>query len=160
MEAPKPAPEVKNLDYFAGHWTSEGEMKPGPWGAGGKMTGDSHCSWMSGGFFLVCNEDVSGTMGKMHGMGVLGYDAGSKSYTWNGFNSMGENEHAKGAKDGKTWTYTTESMMGGKPMKGRYTMVETSPTSYDFKMETSEDGKTWSPMMEGKVTKKVAEKKM
>jgi hypothetical protein len=39
-------------------------------------------------------------------------------------------------------------------------MVETSPTSYDFKMETSEDGKTWSPMMEGKVTKKVAEKKM
>ena len=160
MEAPKPAPEVKNLDYFVGNWTSEAEMKPGPWGPGGKMMSSSHCSWMQGGFFVVCNEDSSGAMGKMHGLGVLGYDSASKSYTWNGFNSMGENEHAMGSKDGKTWTYSNESMMNGKAMKGRYTMVETSPTSYDFKAEMSEDGKTWSPMMEGKVTKKAAGKKM
>lgn len=158
MEAPKPAPEVKRLEFFVGNWISEGEMKPGPWGPGGKMTGTSHCSWMPGGFFVVCNEDGSGAMGKMHGLGVLGYDAAAKSYTWNGFNSMGENEHAAGSVDGKTWTYTNESVMNGKPIKGRYTIVETSPASYDFKMETSEDGKTWGGMMEGKVTKKAAKK--
>jgi Protein of unknown function (DUF1579) len=160
MEAPKPAPEVKNLDYFVGSWHSEGEMKPGPWGPGGKFTGDSNCSWMPGGFFVVCNEDGSGPMGKMHGMGVLGFDSTGKAYTYNGFNSMGENEHATGMRDGKTWTYNTESMMGGKMVKGRYTMVESSPTSYTFKMESSEDGKTWSGLMEGKVTKKGADKKM
>jgi hypothetical protein len=160
MEAPKPAPEVKNLSYFAGSWHSEGEMKPGPWGPGGKFSGESHCSWMQGGFFMVCNEDGSGPMGKMHGMGVMGYDAASKTYTWNGFNSMGENEKAAGSHDGKTWSYTAESMMNGKMMKGRYTMTETSPTSYDFKMESSEDGKTWAGLMEGKATKKAAEKKM
>ena len=136
-------------------------MKAGPWGAGGKITGDSHCTWMSGGFFLVCTETGTGPMGKMHSMGVLGYDAAAKAYTYNGFNSMGENEHANGSVDGKTWTYTNESMMNGKMMKGRYVMTEASPTSYDFKMETSADGKTWSSMMEGKVTKKAAaEKKM
>jgi hypothetical protein len=156
MEAPKPAPEVKKLGYFAGDWTTEGEMKPGPWGAGGKMTGTSHCSWMQGGFFLVCRDEASGAMGRMHGLGVMGYDAASKTYTWNGFNSMGENEHASGSVEGKTWTYTNESMMNGKMVKGRYTITETSPTSYDFKMETSEDGKTWNAMMEGKVTKKGA----
>jgi hypothetical protein len=161
MEMPKPAPELKSLDYFVGDWTSQGEMKPGPWGAGGKMTGTSHCSWMQGNYFVVCNESASGAMGAMHGLGVLGYDTATKMYTYNGFNSMGENEHASGTRDGKTWTYTNESMMGGKMMKGRYTMTENSPTSYDFKLETSEDGKTWSSMMEGKVTKKAAaEKKM
>ena len=157
MEAPKPAPEVKKLGFFVGDWTTEGEMKPGPWGAGGKMTGISHCSWMQGGFFVVCRDEGSSVaMGTVHGLGVMGYDAASKSYTWNGFNSMGENEHATGSVDGKTWTYTNESMMNGKTVEGRYTITETSPTSYDFKMETSEDGKAWGAMMEGKVTKKAA----
>jgi len=154
MEPPKPGPEVQKLGFFAGDWTSQSEMKPGPWGPGGKMTGTSHCSWMAGGFFLVCHEDVSGAMGKVTGLGILGYDAASKSYSWNGFNSMGENEHATGSVEGKTWTYTGESVMNGKPVKGRYTITETSPTSYEFKGESSEDGKTWNAMMEGKVTKK------
>ncbi len=153
MEAPKPAPEVQKLGFFVGNWTSEGDMKPSPWGPGGKMTGMSHCSWMQGGFFVVCHEEGSGPMGKMNGLGVMGYDAAAKGYTWNGFNSMGENEHAVGSVDGKTWTYTNESMMNGKLMKGRYTMVETSASGYDFKLETSEDGKTWNSMMEGKVAK-------
>ena len=161
MEAPKPGPELKRLDYFNGNWHSEGDMKAGPWGAGGKFSGDSHCTWMSGAFFLVCTETGTGSMGKMHSMSVLGYDAAAKSYTYNGFNSMGENEHAKGSVEGKTWTYTNESVMNGKTMKGRYTMTETSPTAYDFKFETSEDGKTWGSRVEGKVTKKdAAEKKM
>ena len=159
MEMPKPGPEVKKLGYFVGHWKSEGEMKPGPMGPGGKMTSDSHCSWMTGGWFVVCNEDGSGAMGKMHGMGVLGYDANEKKYTYNGFNSMGENEKATGTVDGKVWTYTAESMMNGKMVKGRYTITETSSTGYDFKLETSEDGNTWTPMMEGKVMKAVVMEK-
>jgi Protein of unknown function (DUF1579) len=154
MEAPKPSPEVKKLAFFVGNWHSEGEMKPGPWGPGGKMSGDSRCTWMSGDFFVVCHEEAAGSMGKVNGLGVMGYDADGKAYTWNGFNSMGENDRAMGTYDGKTWTYNNESMMNGKPMKGRYVIVETSPTSYDFKMESSEDGKTWTALMEGKVTKK------
>ena len=159
MEMPKPAAEHKRLGFFVGNWKSEGEAKPGPWGPGGKMTGDSHCTWMSGGYFVVCHENASGAMGKMQGLGVFGYDPNAKQYTWNGFNSMGENEHATGKLDGKVWTYENESAMGGKTMKGRYTITETSPTSYDFKFEMSEDGKTWNGMMEGKVTKQGAEKK-
>jgi len=37
MDIPKPGPEVKKLDYFVGHWTSEGNVKPGPMGPGGKF---------------------------------------------------------------------------------------------------------------------------
>jgi hypothetical protein len=35
MEIPKPAPELKKLNYFAGRWTAEGDIKPGPMGSGG-----------------------------------------------------------------------------------------------------------------------------
>jgi hypothetical protein len=153
-EMPKPGPEHKRLDYFVGNWHSEGEMKPSPWGPGGKMSGDDKCAWMDGGFFVVCHSEGNGPMGKMRGLGVQGYDAAAKKYTWNGFNSMGENERATGTVAGNTWTYTNESMMGGKPIKGRFVIVEKSPTSYDFKFESSEDGTTWGTVMEGKVTKK------
>jgi len=30
-QTPKPAPELKKLDYFAGTWIVEGEIKPGSW---------------------------------------------------------------------------------------------------------------------------------
>ena len=160
MEMPKPGPEHKKLGYFVGDWRSETDVKPGPWGPGGKMTGDSHCTWMDGGYFVVCRENATGSMGKIQGLGIMGWDASSKQYTWNGFNSMGENERATGTLEGKTWTYVNESMMGGKTVKGRYTMTEMSPTSYGFKFEMSEDGKTWSSMMDGKVTKKGAASKM
>lgn len=43
--------------------------------------------------------------------------------------------------------------MRGKLIKSRFTIVETSPTAYTYKWETSEDGRTWSAIMEGKETK-------
>ncbi len=44
--------------------------------------------------------------------------------------------------------------MGGKTDPVALHIVETSPTSYTFKWETSEDGKTYATIMEGKSTKK------
>jgi hypothetical protein len=154
MEPPKPGAEHQRLGYFVGEWRSEGEAKEGPWGPGGKLTGEARCRWMSGGFFVVCDNDGSGPLGKMYGLGVMGYDAEAKSYTWNGFNSMGENETAKGSLEGKTWTYVNENAMGDTRMQGRYSMTEKSPTAYAYKFETSTDGRTWTTLMEGTVTKK------
>ncbi len=34
MEMPKPGPEHKKLDMFAGTWTLDGDMKPGADGSG------------------------------------------------------------------------------------------------------------------------------
>lgn len=35
----KPGPEHQRLGFFVGRWKAEGEIKPGPMGPGGKMTG-------------------------------------------------------------------------------------------------------------------------
>src|SRR3981081_1614314 len=59
-EIPKPAPELKKLDYFAGTWAAEGDMKPGPTGPGGKFTGTNHVQWMHGAGFLVTLSEFNG----------------------------------------------------------------------------------------------------
>jgi hypothetical protein len=43
--------------------------------------------------------------------------------------------------------------MGGKVIKGRYTVKVLSPTSYTFKFETASDAGDWNTVMEGKATK-------
>ena len=152
-QMPKPGAEQKNLAYFAGIWKLDGNIKPGPMGPGGKFTGTEHMEWMPGGFYLVSHSQGSSPMGKETGLAVYGYDADKKVYTYDEFNSVGENVHATGTFDGKVWTWTSESPMGGKPMKGHFIVTQTSATSYAFKFEMSEDGNNWSPVMDGTGTK-------
>jgi hypothetical protein len=154
-EAPKPSPEVKKLDVFAGTWTLEGTMKPSSMGPGGStMTENEKCEWMDGGFFLVCHSDYKGSMGGGVGLSVMGYSTDDKAYTYREFNSMGEFEDSKGTVDGDTWTWIGDEKMGGTPMKGRFTMKMTSASSYTFMFEMSQDGTKWTDMMDGKATKK------
>jgi hypothetical protein len=153
-QMPKPGPEQKNLNFFAGSWTISGDMKPGPMGPGGKFTGTDHIEWMQGGFFLVSHSTGSSSMGKETGLGVYGYDTEKKVYTYDEFSSTGENIHATGTFDGKTWSWGNDMTMGGKALKGRYVLTETSPTSYTFKFDMSQDGgANWMPVMGGTGTK-------
>jgi hypothetical protein len=153
MEMPKPGPEHKKLDVFAGSWTLEGDMKPTAMGPGGKMTESEKCEWMEGGFFLVCHTDFKTTMGNGSGISVLGYSGEEKGYTYREFNSWGEFEDSKGSVEGDTWTWTSDEKMGAMTMKGRFTMKVTSPTSYTFTFEMSEDGAKWTTVLDGKATK-------
>ena len=153
MEMPKPGPEHKKLDQFAGSWTLDGDMKPGPMGPGGKMTESEKCEWMEGGFFLVCRTDFKSAMGNGTGLSILGYSPDDKSYTYREFNSWGEFDDSKGSVDGDTWTWTSDEKMGGMAMKGRFTMKITSSTTYNFTFEMSQDGKQWNTVMDGRATK-------
>jgi hypothetical protein len=43
--------------------------------------------------------------------------------------------------------------MGGRTVKSRYTIKETSPTSYAFNWETQGDDGAWQTVIEGKSTR-------
>jgi hypothetical protein len=101
----------------------------------------------------VCNGTVNGPMGKMSVMGIMGYSAADKAYTNYGLDSVGTGELSKGQKKGSVWTFTATSNFGGQTFHSRYTLTETSPTSYTFKWEASQDTKTWAVALEGKATK-------
>jgi hypothetical protein len=153
QEMPKPGADHKKLDIFAGSWTLDGEMKPGPMGPGGNITENEKCVWMDGGFYLICHSDFKSSMGNGSGVSFMGYSGDDKAYTYREFNSMGEFEDSRGTVDGNTWTWLGDEKGGGMSMKGRFTMKITSSTSYSFSFEMSQDGKTWTTVMDGKATK-------
>ena len=156
MPMPKPAPELKQLNWMAGSWKLVGDVKPGPMGPGGKMTMTEDVRWMQGNFFLVSRSKFSGGgMGSGSGIAVMGYDADAKKYTYNEFNSWGEATKSTGTVDGKTWSWYGEDKMG----KGKFIMNVTSPTSYTFQYDMSKDGTQWTTVMTGTATKVISQPK-
>jgi hypothetical protein len=154
-QAPKPSPEHARLAYFVGKWTSEGEMKPGPMGPGGKMKSSDTCEWFEGRFSVICRSEGTTPMGPSKSIGILGYSTEEKVYTYYGIDnsSMTMASVPRGTVRGDTWTYTDESMMGGKKVKSRVTIKELSPMAYTFRMEMQGPDGKWMPMMESKNTK-------
>jgi hypothetical protein len=149
QEAPKPGPEHKALDFFAGKWEFSADMKPGPMGPGGKVSTRDSCDWFEGGFALVCRGEGENPNGKTKSVAIMTYDTDKKAYTYYGVESGMPVAHAAGQKKGDTWVYEGDS--GG--MKSRVTVKETSPTSYSFKFEFSQDGTNWMTVMEGSAKK-------
>ena len=152
---PEPPPELKKLDYFAGTWISEGEIRPGPMGPGGKLTMTERNEWMDGGFFLMIRSEFTSPAGSGSGMAFMGYDAGRKVYTYDEFNSTGEAQHSVGSLDGDTWTWSGEQHIGGKTRKTRFLMKMVTATTYSFRLETSVDGKEWAAVMQGRARKEI-----
>jgi hypothetical protein len=151
----KPGPEHKRLGYFVGKWKTEGEMKPGPMGPGGKMTSTDTCEWFEGNYSVVCRYEGTGPMGPSKAMGIIGYNPEEKVYTYYAVDNSSMNMASvpKGTVKGNTWTYTDEGTMGGKKFKSRVIIKEVSPSSQTFVMEfQGEDGK-WVPLMESRSTK-------
>jgi hypothetical protein len=91
-------------------------------------------------------------MGELKEMAVLGYDPRIGKYTYDAFNNFGESAHFTGAVVGDTWTWMSESTMGGNTTKMRFTAREVSPTMYTMKFEMGSGG-GWTTVMEGKATK-------
>ncbi len=158
MGQPIPAPELKKLDYFTGHWTSEASIASGPWGAGGKFTDAVNGEWMKGDFFLLSHSDFSlppELGGAGDSLAVLGYDPDKKMYTEERFDSTGRHVVTTGALNGDTWTWTGSSNYNGMTIQSRMTIKVVSPTSYTSKYEVSADGgANWMPFWDGKATKK------
>ena len=151
----KPGPEYARLGYFVGKWTGEGEAKPGPMGPGGKFTSSDDCEWFEGHYSVVCHSEGKMPTGPSKSIGILGYSAEEKVYTYYGVDNtnMTMASVPKGTVHGDTWTYTDEGMMGGKKVKTRVTIKELSPTTYTFRIEAQGPDGKWAQMMESKNTK-------
>ena len=94
-------------------------------------------------------------MGPTKELGILGYSTEEKIYTYYGADNSGMvmTTVPKGTVQGDTWVYNDESKMGGKTVKGRYTIKEISPTAYTFKWEMMGKDGSWTAVVEGKATK-------
>ena len=133
------------------YWNVEGSGH-GSHGPEGKVTTTTKYEWLPGGFFVVGHSDGITSMGPNKEMSVMGWDPTKKMYSYHAFDSMGEEDSAKGTVNGDTWSWTADDM-DGMPMKLRVTIKEVSKTEYTFKMDVSTDGNTWTTGMESTSTK-------
>jgi hypothetical protein len=153
-QAPKPGPEHQRLGAFVGNWTFVGELKPGPMGAGGKMTGSDRIQWLPGNFFIERRFEGKGPMGAASGLEIMGYDSAKKAYTYSFFDSTGMMSSGTMTVSGNTWTAVGTTSMAGKTMQERCSLTfGAGSTSLDIKCGMSADGKTFNPLFEGTATK-------
>jgi hypothetical protein len=152
---PMPTAEHKELGTWLGSWSGSGEMKPGPFGPGGPMNWTEDCTWFAGEtFHVICRSKGDGPTGPMRGLGIIGYDPGKKVYTHYGVDNNGWAGYSEGSLSGDDWTFRSTETMEGKTYHSRFIMKMKSPTAMTFTWEMSEDGKTWTVMMDGTSTKK------
>ena len=153
-ETPKPGPEHQRLGAFVGNWTFEGEMKAGPTGPGGKITGTDRIEWLPGNFFVQRRFEGISPMGKMSGVEILAYDSAKKVYTYNAFDSTGTVGSGTLTVNGSTWTTSGTMSMGGNVMRDRCTLAfGAGETTITISCEMTADGTSWTPTFQGKATK-------
>jgi hypothetical protein len=152
--ASTPSAEQKKFGVFIGSWTGDGRVETTPFGKGGIVKSTMTCSWFTGGFQLVCNSEDVGPMGKISSHSIYGYNAEKKQNFSFSIDSSGFDGPGTAKVDGSTWTFDGTATMGGKTFWFRTVVKLGSPTEITYKGEYSEDGKTWKPQAEGKLTKK------
>lgn len=154
-EMPKPGPENRRLGYFVGTWSTEGEMMPNPFMPAGKFTSNDTCEWFEGGFAVVCHNKGKGPVGPTKGIGIIGYNAAAKVYTYYGLDNtpMAMISIPQGTVKNGTWTYNDEAQMGDTTMTSRYIIKELSPDSYTFKWEMLGEDGAWTSLVKGKSTR-------
>jgi hypothetical protein len=104
-------------------------------------------------FFLRCTGEEKDPVGDFKSMGLMGYDAENKVYTYYGADSRGTGLGGHGALKGNVWTYSSIAKMKGKTIKSQSIMTEASPTDYTFKWEMADEKGNWVTLAEGKSTK-------
>jgi hypothetical protein len=150
---PKPAPELKRLAYFEGAWTAEGEQKANPFGPAGRFTSRDTCEWIMDGFVLKCSSEGKDPLGSVKALGLMGWDAENKVYTYYGVDNRGMGIPGTGTVDGKTWTYTSTVKSKDRTIRSRWVIREASPAEYTFKWEMADEKGNWTTLAEGRETK-------
>jgi len=154
MQMPNPDDHHEKLHALVGNWDGQEKMFPSPWDSeGGESVGQLTAKMELHGFFLFSNyEQIRDGHVTFKGHGVYGYDAHAGKYTMHWFDTMGGDPGAPAMGDweGDTLTFTNQHYFG----YGRYTYQFINKGEYTFKMESSQDGENWNPLMESTFRRK------
>jgi Protein of unknown function (DUF1579) len=152
--APKPSAEHQKLGAFVGNWTFVGELKAGPMGPGGKLTGTDRIQWLADNFAVERRFEGKSPMGAMNGLEVIAYDSAKKVYTYSIVDSTGAVGSGTATNSGSTWTFTGNGSMAGHAMQERCTLTfGAGNATLKIACESSSDGKSFAPMIEGTATR-------
>jgi hypothetical protein len=153
MEMPKPTEQHRKLELWTGSWVADETLHPSPWDPkGGKAKGKITGRLALDGFWAIVDYEQERD-GKVtyKGHGLYGWDPSRKAYLMYWFDSMGMDPGgpALGTWEGNRLVFEMQSKMGHH----RYVYELKGPDRYAFAMDHSQDGKSWSTMMDSEFRK-------
>ena len=158
--APKPSPEMRKLHRFVGHWVFETEYKPTPLGPVVKTSGEFRVRMALKGFFAQCDGLEKSAEGETHFVEIWGYDPVEKNYFTTRYSDDDGSTYSETFRiHGSTVPVTGALMAGGKRYLTRRTEVWSADGATMNADLSIDDGKTWIPWFETKVTKATSSKK-
>ncbi len=148
MEMPTPGTAHEKLQTLVGFWRGDERVYPSPWDPkGGEAVGRVRNRMALDGFVLIHDyeQERNGRIA-LKGHGVIRWDPAMEEYVLLWFDSMGmPPSEFHGDLEGDVLTLTREDSQGwiravwDFGVQGRYSYL----------METSPDGESWKPLMEG-----------
>jgi uncharacterized protein DUF1579 len=150
MDMPKPSPGHKKLEALAGNWVGEEVMHPSPQDPkGSTATATMNLRVANQGFNVVGDYEQKkkgSTTATFTGHSVFDYDAKTDELILYWFDSMGMGAHPfRGKFDGKQVALMMKDPTMGN-LRLSYDLSEKD--TLRMKMELSQDGKQWKPMLE------------
>jgi hypothetical protein len=148
------SPELKVLDAWTGHWTTQGKAYDTPHSHGGAITITMTCGWSANGGFMICDHLVSGPSGKHNDLSIFTYNPADKSYKFCGFDRTGVPRTTPLTIQGNVWSYDSDEEENGKKIHIRTINDFSKPGIVIWNTKfTSDGGSHWTLMNEGVDTK-------
>jgi hypothetical protein len=160
--APKPAPEMSQLKYFAGSWTCSGNAPASPFGPAHQtktsimLKSDLDGFWYAG---TVTEMKTASNTHPVKGMLHFGYDATAKKFVQVWVDNFGSwSAEMSPGWQGDTLVWTGDQTIMGEKATARDTLVKKSDTEFTHKFELNMKGQ-WSPIVDETCKKAGAAKK-
>lgn len=149
MEMPKPGEAHSRLNALIGEWSGAETLHPSPWDpAGGTATSRTVNRAILDGFAIAQEyEQRRGRVVTFRGHGVFWWDAAKSQYAMTWWDTMGGiSSEFRGSFSGDRLELVTPVTEFGA-YRASYDLSK--PGRHTFRMETSQDGQTWQPSMDG-----------
>jgi hypothetical protein len=134
-------PEHEALEVFIGKWMTQGHTIAGPGAPAVPILASDVYEWVPGGFFIL--HTAYGRIGDVGvgGVEMIGYDAPSRTYRMQFFDSQGNNSTSRLTHRGDTWLWQGEKTRctGTFSADGRTLVAH---------HERTDDGVSWVPSMD------------
>jgi hypothetical protein len=158
---PKPDPQLMKLQALVGHWVYVGELKPGPFGPGGKVSGEYTAQWKLNGFILEGSMVETTTAGRSRMLEIDEYLPSDNTLHWTTWGDDGVRITGSITVNGKTITWEGKSTIKGKEYQVKQPFILSADNlSATTTAEISSDGgKTWTPWIVETFTKTPAAKR-
>jgi hypothetical protein len=147
-EEPRTADHAR-LGVFIGKWKIAGEMSPSGLSPGGHFAGVHSGAWDYGGYFLVMRYSGTDNGRPVRQIDLYGWDAATRRYTYDTFNSLGQRASFTGYVAGDTWTWSAERTAGGTRLLLRMVQHFAADGTMTWTIETSADGTNWATAVKG-----------